>query len=86
MLQVHKQWRMNYKKQEALWKQSISSSHKIFCSCGDYRNHFKPCQSFGDGGGGDDGVSLAEGISFITEDTGGTPEGEDSTAAKELTR
>nr|WBM82695.1 MAG: ORF2 [Torque teno polar bear virus 30] len=69
-------WRMNYKKQEAQWKRSISFSHSIFCNCGDYLNHFK-CPSGGTGGGfiGAD-VSPGEGVSFITA-TPGTEDGED---------
>lgn len=84
MLSIHKRWRADYNKKEALWKRSVSISHNIFCSCPDYRLHFtKKCLSTGDGGAGlDDVVSGAEGISFTTDSdhggegaTGGTAEG-----------
>nr|QYD02393.1 ORF2 [Torque teno felis virus] len=29
-----------YKKREALWKQLVSQSHKDWCLCGSYLNHF----------------------------------------------
>lgn len=31
---------LTWKKHEALWKKSISYSHKLFCPCGNYLNHF----------------------------------------------
>lgn len=31
---------MDKKKQEALWKRSVSASHKLWCDCADYTSHF----------------------------------------------
>nr|QYD02408.1 ORF2 [Torque teno felis virus] len=31
-----------YKKREAQWKQSVSASHRAWCLCGSYKNHFLP--------------------------------------------
>lgn len=64
---------MDYKKKEALWKQSISKSHQIWCSCPNYLLHFeKPsCHTGGDVGVVGEGVSPGEGISFVTETDGG---------------
>nr|WBM82692.1 MAG: ORF2 [Torque teno polar bear virus 29] len=68
MLPVHKRWREDYNRKEALWKRSISLSHKCFCSCPDYRLHFtQECLTDIAGAGGVPGVSPAEGISFVTE-------------------
>nr|WBM82645.1 MAG: ORF2 [Torque teno polar bear virus 14] len=76
MLPVHKRWRTEYKRKEALWKRSISSSHAIFCSCPDYRLHFdSKCRFMAEGGADFGVVSPGEGVSFVTED--GTPGGDD---------
>nr|ASA48994.1 ORF2 [Torque teno Leptonychotes weddellii virus 1] len=32
---------LQYRKQEALWKQNCSIGHKQFCACGDFLSHFK---------------------------------------------
>ncbi|WCS65229.1 ORF2 [Grizzly bear anellovirus 3] len=99
MLPVHRRWRANFKKQEALWKRSISISHRVFCSSAensshlvppvlDYRLHFDPqCHTLPDAGGVG-GVSPAEGISFATEDgLGGDAGGlEDASTAAESKR
>nr|WBM82668.1 MAG: ORF2 [Torque teno polar bear virus 21] len=75
MLSVHKKWRAEHKKKEALWKRSISLSHQVFCSCPSYLNHFQPpvCRSTAVIG---EDVSPAEGLSFVTEDGGEGPGGE----------
>nr|WBM82627.1 MAG: ORF2 [Torque teno polar bear virus 8] len=78
MLSFHKRALLDHKKKEAIWKQIVSLTHKQFCNCGDYLRHFEKCLT-GTGGGG---VSLAEGISFTTED-GGTS-GEDAAASGEV--
>ncbi|WCS65241.1 ORF2 [Grizzly bear anellovirus 7] len=78
MLQIHKRWRADYNKKEAIWKRSVSISHSLFCSCPSYTLHFtKKCPGSGDGGVV--GVSPAEGISFVTED-GDDHGGEDTDA------
>nr|WCS65704.1 ORF2 [Torque teno Leptonychotes weddellii virus 1] len=41
---------LQYRKQEALWKQYCSLKHKEFCLCGDFLAHFK--WPTGEGGGG----------------------------------
>nr|WBM82624.1 MAG: ORF2 [Torque teno polar bear virus 7] len=80
-------WRMQYKKNEAIWKRSISVSHTLWCSCGDYLNHFRPPCPIGEGGAGPTGadVSLAEGISFATI-TPSTGDGEDDGSDEEILR
>nr|WBM82658.1 MAG: ORF2 [Torque teno polar bear virus 18] len=77
MLPIHRKWRQEYKKREALWKRSCSISHNIFCSCPSYTLHFDPrCRFTGGTADGVGGVSPADaGLSFITED-GGTPGGD----------
>nr|WBM82671.1 MAG: ORF2 [Torque teno polar bear virus 22] len=74
MLPVHRKWMMDFKKKEAIWKRSVSDSHKLFCSCPSYLSHFTKCPT--DGGAGVVGadVSLGEGISFVTETDGGDKE------------
>nr|QZE11921.1 MAG: ORF2 [Torque teno felis virus] len=32
-----------YKKREAIWKRLVSDSHKNWCLCGSYLNHFQKC-------------------------------------------
>lgn len=54
-----------YKRREAKWKQLVSSSHKEWCECGNYLNHF-PCG--GDGGAGDGGDGGADAIIPDIED------------------
>ncbi|WCS65232.1 ORF2 [Grizzly bear anellovirus 4] len=85
MLPIHKRWRSEFNKKEALWKRSISVSHSIFCNCPDYRLHFHPkCHSMAEGAGGDlGGVSPGEGISFATEeDIGGAGDHGDTDEAE----
>nr|WBM82662.1 MAG: ORF2 [Torque teno polar bear virus 19] len=67
MLAFHKRALIENKKKEAIWKQQVSISHKLWCSCPDYLNHFKKCLIAPAGAGG---VSPGEGISFITEEGG----------------
>lgn len=61
-----------YKKREAQWKRLVSETHKEWCLCGSYKNHFikpeEPLCSSGDGegalgatGGGEGDISLAGG-------------------------
>lgn len=33
---------MAFKRREAKWKQLVSTSHKAWCLCGSYLNHFLP--------------------------------------------
>ncbi|WCS65223.1 ORF2 [Grizzly bear anellovirus 1] len=85
-MRAQDRWRMQYKKQEAQWKRVVSESHKIWCTCPDYLNHFT-CHTTGGGDGriGAD-ISVAEGISFDT-DTHSTDDGEeDFTIIKETHR
>nr|WBM82621.1 MAG: ORF2 [Torque teno polar bear virus 5] len=81
MLMFHRRALLDYKRKEAIWKQSISRSHSLFCNCGDYLKHFQKCHLEGDGGRG--GVSPGEGISFTTEDGDGIQGGEDIAGAAE---
>lgn len=51
---------LHYKRREAAWKRSVSESHKEWCLCGSYRNHFisssQPLiESCGEGGTKEDG-------------------------------
>ncbi|ASH99083.1 ORF2 [Giant panda anellovirus] len=75
---------LQFKKKQALWFQSCSFSHKLFCQCGDWQVHLQryreqqwKCIT---GGGHTD---LGD-ISFVTEDgdtqgdTGGEPGGDDT--------
>lgn len=33
---------ISYKKREAQWKKLVSETHKHWCLCGSYKNHFLP--------------------------------------------
>nr|WCS65381.1 ORF2 [Torque teno Leptonychotes weddellii virus 1] len=70
---------LQYRKQEALWKRNISISHSLFCSCGNFLDHFKWPSTGGEkdgenlegrGGGVDVGTSTEE-VDSIGEDTMG---------------
>lgn len=61
-----------YKRQEALWKQSCSKSHQIWCNCGQWQSHIKGGALKGEGstGGGDTTQDTG------TQTSGGTSGGE----------
>lgn len=53
---------IHYKEREARWKRLVSESHREWCLCGSYLNHFLPagtkllgCTDDGGDGGGEDG-------------------------------
>ncbi|ASH99113.1 ORF2 [Giant panda anellovirus] len=81
-LSFHGRAKIQWQKKQALWFQSCSVSHQLFCNCGDWQTHLQRYRErqrchFG---GITDGDS--EGISFVTEDgddrgdTGGKPGGD----------
>nr|QZE11931.1 MAG: ORF2 [Torque teno felis virus] len=47
------------KKHEAIWKQTCSRTHSLWCPCGDWTSHIKPRCVTGDAGGVDGGVKAA---------------------------
>lgn len=65
----------SFKQKEAFWKQSISASHKLWCNCSDYRNHFSWPGFLGINGSGksmDLGLEEQEAIAAaIMADSGG---------------
>lgn len=67
MLAAHKRWRTEHQRQQALWFKSCSATHKIWCNCGNWQDHILKPKPWSLQQGGAD-VSLAEGISFVTED------------------
>nr|WCS65776.1 ORF2 [Torque teno Leptonychotes weddellii virus 1] len=77
---------LQYRKQEALWKQHCSLSHKVFCACGDFLSHFKwssggeDTEDPGDQNGGEEEDPGTESI------TGGTSGGEGDISDAELLR
>lgn len=40
------------KRHEAIWKQSCSRTHSLWCSCGDWTSHIRGWRTTGDGGDG----------------------------------
>nr|QYD02171.1 ORF2 [Torque teno felis virus] len=66
-----------YKRREAVWKRLVSASHKEWCLCGHYINHFisksRPLEAFESCGEG-------EGESCGAENAGGDPSGDISDA------
>nr|BBE36934.1 hypothetical protein [Paguma larvata torque teno virus] len=40
---------------EAIWKQSCSRTHALWCSCGNWTSHIKLCGGGSDAGGGETG-------------------------------
>ncbi|WCS65238.1 ORF2 [Grizzly bear anellovirus 6] len=76
MLAFHRRNLITFKKKEAQWKQTCSAAHKLFCDCGDWLNHLRPCLTVTAGAGG---VSPGEGISFITEEGDSGDAGDEGT-------
>nr|BBE36928.1 hypothetical protein [Paguma larvata torque teno virus] len=58
-----------YKLHEAIWKQSCSRTHSLFCNCGDWTSHIKLCGT-GTGPGDGDSGGVA-GIAGIIDDDPG---------------
>ncbi|BBE36922.1 hypothetical protein [Paguma larvata torque teno virus] len=54
---------------EAIWKQSCSRTHSLWCDCGNWTSHIKLCDT-GAGRGVGDGGSGAGSPGGITEDVG----------------
>lgn len=40
---------VNFKRQEALFRQTVKTAHQIFCNCGDPTRHLKEWRSSGEG-------------------------------------
>nr|BBE36937.1 hypothetical protein [Paguma larvata torque teno virus] len=64
------------KRHEAIWKQSCSRTHSLWCNCGNWTAHIKLCDTGAerggrDAGGGDGlpgGVNMDAGLEFEDED------------------
>nr|QYD01970.1 ORF2 [Torque teno felis virus] len=56
---------------EAIWKQSVSRTHRLWCDCGQFLNHFKICAvpttTEGPGGSGDAGFVVDFDLGFVED-------------------
>lgn len=56
---------------EALWKQSVSRTHRLWCDCGQFLNHFKVCvqptTTEGAGGAADPGFVVDFDLGFVED-------------------
>lgn len=68
-----------FKKREAEWKRLVSATHREWCLCGSYKNHFLPPEKSlicGDGGE-DDGISDEVMAGFVDGEGVITGDGDD---------
>lgn len=72
---------VNYKRQEALFRQTVSSAHKLFCNCGDPASHLQTWSSSTEGTPTGTGTIVepdGEDFGVPTQEQGGQATGEDT--------